>query len=149
MKTTTLKFSDVKHHWHLIDIEGQVLGRVAVQIAKLLMGKGKALTGDHLDNGDFVVAINAAKFKVTGKKMTDKIYYSHSGFPGGFKEITLAQLAAKDARKVIEKAVKGMLPKDKFQQNRLRRLKLFLDDQHPYAVELGLKTKNQELTTKN
>ena len=144
MKTTTLKFSDVKHRWHLIDIEGQVLGRVAVQIAKLLMGKGKALTGDHLDNGDFVVAINTAKFKVTGKKMTDKIYYSHSGFPGGFKEITLAQLAAKDARKVIEKAVKGMLPKDKFQQNRLRRLKLFLDDQHPYAVELGLVKKEEK-----
>ena len=95
------------------------------------------------------VAINAAKFKVTGKKMADKMYYSHSGFPGGFKEITLAQLAEKDARRVIEKAVKGMLPKNKLQQTRLRRLKLYLDDKHPYAVELGLKTKNQELTTKN
>ncbi|HBC45035.1 MAG: 50S ribosomal protein L13 [Candidatus Collierbacteria bacterium GW2011_GWB1_45_35] len=149
MNTTTLKFSDVKHNWHLVDIDGQILGRVAVQIAKLLTGKGKALTGDHLDNGDFVVAINAAKFKVTGKKMADKMYYSHSGFPGGFKEITLAQLAEKDARRVIEKAVKGMLPKNKLQQTRLRRLKLYLDDKHPYAVELGLKTKNQELTTKN
>lgn len=143
MKTTTLKLADVKHDWHLIDIEGQVLGRVAVQIAKLLMGKGKALTGDHLDNGDFVVAINAAKFKVTGKKLTDKMYYSHSGFPGGFREISLAQLAAKDPRKVIEKAVKGMLPKDKLQQLRLRRLKLFVDGTHPYAVELGL-TKKEE-----
>lgn len=141
MKTTTLKFSDVKHNWHLVDIDGQILGRVAVQIAKLLTGKGKVLTGDHLDNGDFVVAINASKFKVTGKKMADKVYYSHSGFPGGFKEITLAQLAEKDARKVIEKAVKGMLPKDKLQQTRLRRLKLFLDDVHPYAVELGLNKK--------
>lgn len=149
MKTTTLKLADVKHRWHLVDIDGQILGRVAVRIAKLLMGKDKPLTGDHLDNGDFVVAVNAAKFKVTGKKLTDKIYYSHSGFPGGFKEITLGQLAEKDARKVIEKAVKGMLPKDKLQQTRLRRLKLFLDDVHPYAVELGLKTKNQELTTKN
>ena len=121
MNTTTLKFSDVKHNWHLVDIDGQILGRVAVQIAKLL----------------------------TGKKMADKMYYSHSGFPGGFKEITLAQLAEKDARRVIEKAVKGMLPKNKLQQTRLRRLKLYLDDKHPYAVELGLKTKNQELTTKN
>lgn len=141
MKTTTLKFSDVKHSWHLIDIDGQILGRVAVQIAKLLMGKGKALTGDHLDNGDFVVGINAAKFKVTGNKMSDKIYYSHSGFPGGFKEVSLSQLAEKDSRKVIEKAVKGMLPKDKLQQTRMRRLKLFVDDKHPYAVELGLNKK--------
>ncbi len=144
MKTTTLKISDVKHNWHLVDIDGQILGRVAVQIAKLLAGKGKVLTGDHLDNGDFVVAINASKFKVTGKKMSDKVYYSHSGFPGGFREITLAQLAAKDARKVIEKAVKGMLPKDKLQQTRMRRLKLFLDDQHPYAVELGLVKKEEK-----
>lgn len=144
MNTTTLKLADVQHNWHLIDIEGQILGRVAVQIAKLLTGKGKTLTGDHLDNGDFVVAINASKFKVTGKKLSDKIYYSHSGFPGGFKEISLAQLAAKDARKVIEKAVKGMLPKDKFQQPRLRRLKLFLDDKHPYAVELGLVKKEDK-----
>lgn len=141
MNTTTLKLADIQHNWHLVDIDGQILGRVAVQIAKLLTGKGKTLTGDHLDNGDFVVAINAAKFKVTGKKMSDKIYYSHSGFPGGFKEVSLAQLAAKDARKVIEKAVKGMLPKDKFQQPRLRRLKLFLDSNHPYTVELGLNKK--------
>lgn len=142
MNTTTLKLADLQHNWHLIDIDGQILGRVAVQIAKLLTGKGKTLTGDHLDNGDFVVAINAAKFKVTGKKMSDKIYYSHSGFPGGFREVTLAQLVEKDARKVIEKAVKGMLPKDKFQQTRMRRLKLFLDDKHPYAVELGLNKKD-------
>lgn len=74
MKTTTLKSKDVKHNWHLIDLDGQILGRAAVKIAGLLMGKGKPLTGEHLDNGDFVVAINAGKFKVTGKKMTDKMY---------------------------------------------------------------------------
>jgi len=84
MKTTTLKVSDLSHNWHLIDLDGQVLGRAAVKMATLLTGKGKALSGDHLDNGDFVVAINADKFIVTGKKMTDKIYYSHSGFPGWF-----------------------------------------------------------------
>ena len=142
MKTTTLKITGIKHNWHLVDIDAQILGRVAVKIAGLLMGKGKALTGDHLDNGDFVVAINAAKFKVTGKKMTDKIYYSHSGFPGGFRELSLSQLAEKDPRRVIEKAVKGMLPKDKLQQTRLRRLKLFTGSEHPYAVELGLNKKS-------
>ena len=149
MKTTTLKVSDLSHNWHLIDLDGQVLGRAAVKMATLLTGKGKALSGDHLDNGDFVVAINADKFIITGKKMTDKIYYSHSGFPGGFKEVSLGDLKAKDCRKVIEKAVKGMLPKNKFQQTRLRRLKVFPGVDHPYAVELGLKSKNQELATKN
>lgn len=141
MKTTTLKPTDITHKWHLVDLEGQVLGRVAVQIAKLLTGKGKALSGDHLDNGDFVVVTNAAKFIVTGKKLTDKIYYSHSGFPGGFKEIALQQLMDRDPRKVIEKAVKGMLPKDKHQQTRMRRMKIFVDAKHPYAVELGLNKK--------
>lgn len=141
MKTTTLKTSDISHNWHLIDLDGQVLGRAATQIAGLLMGKGKALTGTHLDNGDFVVAINSDKFKVTGKKLTDKIYYSHSGFAGGLKEISLGDLKEKDSRRVIEKAVKGMLPKDKFQQTRLRRLKLFTGGEHPYAAQLGLNKK--------
>lgn len=144
MKTTTLKPSEIKRAWHLIDLDGQVLGRAAVEIAKLLMGKGKALTAEHLDQGDFVVAINSDKIKVTGKKMTDKKYYSHSGFPGGLKEISLEQLMAKDSRKVIEKAVKGMLPKDKHQQERMRRMKLFADDKHTYATELGLNKKTDK-----
>jgi len=143
MKTTTLKPTDVTHKWHLVDLEGQVLGRIAVKIAGLLMGKNKVLSGEHLDNGDFVVVVNANKFKVTGKKMTDKMYYSHSGYAGGFKEIALGQLMEKDARKVVEKAVKGMLPKDKHQQTRMRRMKLFFDDKHPYANELGLNKKQQ------
>lgn len=143
MKTTTLKSSDIAHNWHLVDLDGQVLGRAAVKIAGLLTGKGKALTGDHLDNGDFVVVINSDKFIVTGKKMADKMYYSHSGFAGGFKEITLGQLKEKDSRKVIEKAVKGMLPKDKSQQPRLRRLKIYRDANHPYGNELGLNKNKQ------
>ena len=144
MKTTTLKPTDVKRNWHLIDLDGQILGRVATQIATLLMGKGKALTGAHLDQGDYVVAINSDKIKVTGKKLTDKIYYSHSGFPGGLKKITLQELLARDSRKVIEKAVKGMLPKNKHQQDRQRRLKLFADEKHPYANELGFIKKTEK-----
>lgn len=142
MKTTTLKPTDLKRNWYLIDLDGQILGRAAVKIATILMGKGKTLTGAHLDNGDYVVAINSAKIKVTGKKLSDKKYYSHSGFPGGLKMITLEQLLAKDSRKVIEKAVKGMLPKDKHQQNRQRRLKLFANDKHPYEQQLGLNKKS-------
>lgn len=141
MKTITLKPTDLTHKWHLVDLEGQVLGRAASKIAVLLLGKGKALTGDHLDNGDFVVVINAAKFKVTGKKLTDKKYYSHSGYAGGFRELNLQQLMDKDPRKVIEKAVKGMLPKDKHQQTRMRRMKVYSDATHPYATELGLNKK--------
>jgi len=144
MKTTTLKPTDIKRNWHLIDLDGQILGRISVKIATLLMGKGKSLTGAHLDNGDYVVAINAAKIKVTGKKLSDKKYYSHSGFPGGLKEITLQELLTKDARKVIEKSVKGMLPKDKHQQDRQRRLKIYSDDKHPYAQELGLNKKSDK-----
>jgi large subunit ribosomal protein L13 len=143
MKTTTLTPKGVTRKWHLIDLKGQVLGRSAVKIAQLLAGKGKVLSGEHLDNGDFVVAINAKDFAVTGKKLTDKMYYSHSGFPGGFRELTLSQLKDKDPRKVVEKAVKGMLPKNKHQQDRLRRLKLYVNDVHPYANELGLNKKEQ------
>lgn len=141
MKTLTLKPTDLTHKWHLIDLDGLVLGRAATQIAQLLMGKAKALSGDHLDNGDFVVVLNSEKIKVTGKKLTDKIYYSHSGFPGGFREIPLAMMMERDSRKVIEKAVKGMLPKDKHQQTRMRRMKIYKDAVHPYAVELGLNKK--------
>ncbi|HEX9008307.1 MAG TPA: 50S ribosomal protein L13 [Patescibacteria group bacterium] len=143
MNTPTLKPTDITRKWHLVDLDGQTLGRVATSIATLLMGKGKVISGNHLDNGDYVVAINSDKIKVTGKKLTDKIYYSHSGFPGGLKELSLSQLMAKDSRKVIEKAVKGMLPKDKHQQDRLRRLKLFADAKHPYANELGLNKKSE------
>ncbi|EKD57555.1 MAG: 50S ribosomal protein L13 [uncultured bacterium] len=141
MKTTTLTPKDITRKWHLIDLSGKVLGRSAVEIAQLLAGKGKVLSGDHLDNGDFVVAINSKKFIVTGKKLTDKMYYSHSGFAGGFKEANLQQMIDKDSRRVIEKAVKGMLPKDKHQQNRLRRLKIFKSDKHQYSNELGLNKK--------
>lgn len=125
--------------WHLIDLENQILGRISVQIATLLIGKNKPTYKANLDEGDFVVAINASKIKVTGKKMSDKKYYSHSGYPGGLKEISLEELLKKDPRKVIEKAVKGMLPKNKLQNPRLRRLKVYSGAEHPYAVELGLK----------
>lgn len=141
MKTTTLKLSDIKRQWYLVDLSDQTLGRVATTIAKHLMGKNKILSGAHLDNGDYVVAINSDQIKVTGNKMTDKMYYRHSGYAGGLKEIPLERQMKLDSRKVIEKAVKGMLPKDKHQEPRLRRLKLFTDTKHPYQVELGLNKK--------
>jgi large subunit ribosomal protein L13 len=130
---------NITRKWHLIDLDGQILGRVSAEISTILIGKNKPTYQPNIDEGDFVVAINAAKIKVTGKKLADKSYYSHSGYPGGLKEITLLELLKKDPRKVIERSVKGMLPKNKLQDPRLRRLKVFTDSEHPYAVELGLK----------
>ena len=137
MNTTPVtKQSEIKRAWHLIDLQGQVLGRAATQIASLLIGKHKADLSSHLDTGDYVVAINSDKIIVTGKKLDDKKYYRHSGYPGNLKEITLRNKLAKDSRTVIELAVKGMLPKNKLQTPRLRRLKVFPGDSHDYAAQI-------------
>ncbi len=132
-KTPMLRKEDVKREWHLYDLKGKVLGRAASEIAQLLMGKHKPNFTPHIDNGDYVVAINAAKIVVTGKKWTDKIYYRHSNYPGGFKQETLAEKMAQNPAKVIELAVKGMLPKNKHQQPRLRRLKVYSGSTHPHT----------------
>lgn len=126
MKTTVQKSSQIKRNRYQIDLKDQILGRVATQIAIHLMGKNKPLTSPNLDNGDFVVAINAKDIKVTGKKLDQKMYQRHSGYPGGLKEFTLRQMMTKDPRKVIEHAVKGMLPKNKLRSPRMRRLKVYL-----------------------
>lgn len=136
MNTPSTKASDISRNWHLIDLKGQVLGRTASQIAKLLVGKHKPNQHDNLDGGDYVVAINSDSVKVTGNKLINKKYYRHSGYPGGLKSATLSEKMSKDSRKVIELAVKGMLPKNKFQTNRLRRLKVFTDNQHPYQAQI-------------
>ncbi len=132
MTTYSTKKKDIKRHWHLIDLKGQVLGRTATRIAKLLQGKDKVYYVPWLDCGDWIVAVNAKDVKVTGKKFSEKKYYRHSGYPGGFKERTFEQLMARDPRKVIELAVKNMLPKNKLRNERLRRLKVFVDDKHIY-----------------
>ncbi len=136
MTTLTQKLNQIKHGWHLIDIKDQILGRNATQIARLLMGKQKADYSPNLDMGDNVIVINTDKLKVTGKKLANKLYQRHSGWPGGFRELTLGELMEKDSRKVVLQAVKGMLPKNKLQDRRLARLKLFKDDQHPYQAEI-------------
>lgn len=139
MKTTVLKTSQIKRNWYAIDLKDKILGRVATQIAFRLMGKNKPLFSPNLDNGDFVVATNAKFIKVTGNKLKAKLYQSHSGFPGGFKEETLKSLLARDPRKVIEKAVRGMLPKNKHRDIRMRRLKVYPDDKHPYQEIINKK----------
>lgn len=141
MKSTNTTASDIKRTWHLIDLTDQTLGRVSTKIATLLIGKHKQSYVPHLDCGDYVVITNAAKFKVTGSKLQGKLYRSHSGYPGGFKEWTLGQQLEKDPKKIIIESVKGMLPKNKLRAPRLKRLKVFADEAHVYANELGLTKK--------
>lgn len=137
MTTKTPKLAELKHNWHLVDLKGQILGRSATKIATLLMGKQKPTYAPMLDAGDYVVAVNSDQLVVTGKKLTDKLYRRHSGFPGGFRELSLGEQMQKDSTKVITHAVKGMLPKNKLQAKFLARLKVFSDDVHPYQTELN------------
>lgn len=124
----------INHNWHLIDLSGKTLGRISTEIVSILMGKQKATYTPNVDDGDFVVAINAAEIKVTGRKLDQKMYYRHSGFPGGFREINLSKQMEKDPRKVIESSVKNMLPKNKLRDIRMRRLKVFATNEHPYKT---------------
>lgn len=131
-KTKATKASEIKRKWHLIDAQGKILGRLASQIAKILMGKDKPYYVPNLDCGDYVVIINMAKIEISGRKRKQKLYRRHSGYPGGFRELTFAQLMKRDPRKVIRHAVSGMLPKNKLRDKRLARMKVFVNDKHPY-----------------
>lgn len=135
-KTKVTKASEIKRSWHLVNAKGKILGRLASQIAKILMGKNKPYYSPHLDSGDFVVVINAAEVEISGRKRKQKLYRRHSGYPGGFRELTFTQLMKRDPRKVVRQAVGGMLPKNKLRDKRLARLKIFTDDQHPYQDKL-------------
>lgn len=132
MRTKSTKKSDIKRSWHLVDAKDQILGRLATRIAKLLMGKDKPYFVPHLDCGDYVVVVNAKEVAVTGKKEKQKIYYRHSGYPGGLKKATLEELRKNYPKRIIEQAVKGMLPKNKLQDQRMRRLFVFAGKEHPY-----------------
>ena len=135
MKTKVLKTSEVKRNWYVVDATDKVLGRLASRIARVLIGKHRAQYTPHVDSGDFVVVINADKFRVTGKKMTDKLYYSHSMYPGGLKKISLELMLEKHPERVIYHAVSGMLPKNRLRARRLKRLKIYTDAKHPHAAQ--------------
>lgn len=122
----------IKRNWHIIDVKGQILGRVSTQISQLLIGKHKVDYLPNLDGGDFVVVINSDQVKVTGTKELNKKYYRHSNYPGGFKVTTLGQQRQKDSRQLIVHAVSKMLPKNKLRAPRLKRLKVFTGSKHPY-----------------
>ncbi len=135
-KTTVKKGSEVVRSWHFIDLEGKTLGRACTEIAQILMGKDKLDFSYHRDDGDYVVAVNANKIKVTGSKLKDKIYYHHTAWSGHLKSLTLQELLARDAREVIMRGVLGMLPKNKLRDRRLTRLKVFVGGEHTYADKL-------------
>jgi large subunit ribosomal protein L13 len=135
MKTYFATNENIDQKWYLVDASGKVLGRLATQIAKYLRGKHKPEFTPHADAGDYIVVINAEKVKVTGKKEQDKVYYTHSGYPGGLKETTFDKLQAKDAARIIEIAVKGMLPKNPLGRDMLRKLKVYTGTEHPHAAQ--------------
>ena len=136
MKTTQVaRKEDVTRDWYLVDVDSKVLGRVATQIANVLRGKNKPTFTPSVDTGDFVVVVNAAKIALTGKKMSDKTYYSHSGYVGGLKEISAAKLIDKKPEDLIKKAVKGMLPKNKLARHMLKKLKIYAGEAHPHAAQ--------------
>lgn len=135
MKTYSQKSSEISREWYLIDASTLPLGKLAVVIADKLMGKSKVTYTPHTDNGDYVVVINAKNIKVTGDKMTDKMYYRHSGFPGGIKALRLEEVIEKDPSYAIKEAVKGMLPKNKLAADRLARLRIFDGAEHTHTAQ--------------
>lgn len=135
MKTYSMKAGDVQHAWILVDATGIPLGRLATFIATRLTGKYQPTYTPHIDAGDNVVVINAADVVVTGNKEQDKTYYSYSGYPGGLKSRSLADQRIKDATKIIDTAVKGMIPKNKLQAERMKRLRVFTGSEHGHAAQ--------------
>ena len=135
MKTYSAKAVGVERKWYLIDAEDEVLGRLAARIANILRGKNKPEYTPNVDTGDFVIVINAEKVRVTGKKETDKIYYHHTGYPGGLKSASVKELREKDARLLIEKAVKGMLPHNTLGAQQFTKLKVYNGSEHPHAAQ--------------
>ena len=135
MKTTSIKKSEISKEWWLADAEGQVLGRFASKIAQILRGKHKVNFSPHMDMGDFVIIINAEKIKVTGNKETDKTYFKHSGYPGGGSEISLAELRRSKPERILESAIKGMLPHNRLGRNILTHLKIYSGGEHPHTSQ--------------
>jgi len=135
MKTFSAKAHEVKRDWFVIDASDKVLGRLATEIARRLRGKHKAEYTPHVDTGDYIVVTNAEKVTVTGRKFEEKIYYSHSGFPGGIKQISFNKLQQKNPTRIIERAVKGMLPKNPLGRDMFRKLKVYAGTEHPHEAQ--------------
>ncbi|MBO0808359.1 MAG: 50S ribosomal protein L13 [Actinobacteria bacterium] len=135
MRTFTPKAGDIQRQWHVIDATDVVLGRLASQVAVLLRGKHKPVFAPHLDTGDFVIVVNADKVALSGNKLSDKRAYRHSGYPGGLRAVVYRDLFAKHPERVVEKAVRGMLPKNTLGRHMLRKLKVYAGPDHPHQAQ--------------
>lgn len=135
MKTHSTKPSEIERQWYVVDAENQTLGRLASEIAKVLKGKHKPIYAPHLDTGDYVIVINAEKVHVTGRKMDQKMYYHHSGYPGGLKGLTLREQLDRHPTRVIRSAVRGMLPHNRLGRAMLSKLKVYSGETHPHAAQ--------------
>ena len=135
MKTYAAKESEIQREWRVVDANGATLGRLATQVAAILRGKHKASFSPHLDTGDAVVIVNASKIRVTGKKLTDKMYVRHSGYPGGFRAESLEKLLSRRPEEVIRRAVRGMLPQNRLGEQMIRKLHVYAGADHPHAAQ--------------
>ena len=129
------KSDDIKKEWYVVDVKDKVLGRVASEVSKRLMGKHKPMYTPHLDVGDFIVIINADKVNLTGRKLNDKVYYHHSGYPGGLKSINAEKLIQQNPEKLFTLAVRGMLPKNKLGRKMIKKLKVYSGSEHPHQAQ--------------
>ena len=137
MKTYTLKAKEIESRWHVLDADGRILGRLASETAQLLRGKYRPTFTPHMDNGDFVIIVNAEKVRVTGRKMEQKVYYRHSGYPGGLKETLLARMLETHPDRVLRQAVKGMLPHNRLSRRLLGHLKVYAGPDHPHQAQVN------------
>jgi large subunit ribosomal protein L13 len=135
LRTFTPKPDDIKRSWHVIDAEGLVLGKVASQAATLLKGKHKPIYAPHVDTGDHVIIVNVSKLDVSARKLADKRYYRHSGYPGGLTEESLEHLLARNPERVVRLAVRGMLPKTRLGRQQIKKLKIYAGAEHPHAAQ--------------
>jgi large subunit ribosomal protein L13 len=135
MKTWTAKKEDVEQRWYVVDAEGETLGRLATRIADTLRGKRKPTYTPHVDSGDFVVVVNAEKISVTGNKLDNKLYYRHSGYPGGLRARTLREQLDRQPTEVIRSAVKGMLPRNRLARRQITKLKIYAGPRHPHEAQ--------------
>ena len=137
MKTYSTRAEDVQRQWHVIDAYGKTLGRLASRIASLLMGKHKTIYVPYLDTGDYVIVLNAARVRVTGKKAKQKVYHRHSGYPGGLRTTTFEEMLAAHPARVIEHAVRGMLPHNRLGRAMFKKLKVYSGDSHPHQAQVA------------
>ena len=135
MPTHSVKVSEIERAWHVVDADGMVLGRLATEVARILRGKHKPTFAPHIDSGDFVIIVNAEKVALTGQKLQKKKAYRHSGYPGGLSSVTYDELLAKNPERAVEKAVRGMLPKNSLGAQQLTKLKVYRGAEHPHGAQ--------------